>query len=131
LIGTNNLGSDRHGQLAEDADSADHIAQGVAAVVRQLRTEVPEAQVLLLGLLPRAVEAGAPVRARIKDVNARLAKLADGKQVRYLDVGPKFVDKGDRLAEDLLPDGLHLSPAGYRLFAEALLPVLEEPVKKP
>jgi lysophospholipase L1-like esterase len=130
LIGTNNLGSDRHGQISEGADSAADIAEGVAAIVRQLRADLPTTRVLLLGVLPRAAAATAPVRAKISDVNARLAKLGDGKQVQYLDVGPKLLDKDGLLSADLLPDTLHLSPAGYAVLADALLPAIEEQLKK-
>lgn len=131
LAGTNNLGSDRRGQLTLGPDPPLAILECTAAITSQLRKDLPDCKVLLLGILPRAAEADAPVRDRIQDINKRLASLAGGDKVRFLDVGPKFLDKAGRIPEELMPDALHLSPKGYKVFAEALAPVLEEMLKKP
>ena len=120
LIGTNNLGSDRAGAVGPEGNSAEEIADGVATILAAVAKQSPQTPVLLLGILPRGAEAGAPVRSRIKDVNGRLAKLADGQKVRFADVGSKFVDDKGNLQADLLPDALHLSPKGYQVLAEAL-----------
>jgi lysophospholipase L1-like esterase len=130
LVGTNNLGSDRRGQLSLEPDAPLAIADCVAAITSRLRKDLPEARILLLGILPRASEADAPVRGRVQDVNQRLATLAGGDKIRFLDVGAKFLDKDGRIPEELMPDALHLSPKGYDNLAEALAPVLEEMLKK-
>jgi lysophospholipase L1-like esterase len=130
LAGTNNLGSDRHGQLALESDSPEVIAEGIKTIVGRLREELPDSKILLLGILPRAAGADAPVRGKIQEVNKRLAALADGDKVRFLDVGSKFLDKDGRIPEDWMPDALHLSPGGYKRFADALTPALQELLKK-
>jgi dipeptidyl aminopeptidase/acylaminoacyl peptidase/lysophospholipase L1-like esterase len=127
-IGTNNLGSDRYGQVS-GGDSAADIADGVSAIVGELRKQVPEARLVLLGILPRAADAEASVRPKIKEANGRLAKIADGKQVRYVDVGDKFVDAKGKLRDELMPDGLHLSAKGYQVLADALASELGENAK--
>src|SRR5262245_22621987 len=83
MIGTNNL----------RAHTDEQIAEGVTAIVKELRRQKPDMQVLLLGIFPRGARATNPDRARIKDINKRLARLADGKKVRYLDIGPRFLEE--------------------------------------
>jgi lysophospholipase L1-like esterase len=116
LIGTNNLGL--RGDSPEDA------ARGAAAVVAALRKRFPEAKILLLGLLPRGEKADDPGRPGITAVNARLAKLDDGKEVRSLDFGAKLLEPDGTLTKDMAPDSLHIGPRGYAIWAEAMEPLL-------
>ena len=41
-----------------------------------------------MGILPARNPASHPARARIAAVNRLIAKLDDGKHVRFLDIGP-------------------------------------------
>jgi lysophospholipase L1-like esterase len=111
-------------------NSADEVVEGVTAVVAELGKQKPEAKVLLLGLLPRGAKANDKFRDKIQEVNKGLAKLDDGKKVRYLDAGEKFLDKAGDLSELLMPDGLHPSAEGYAAWAEAIKAPLEEMLKK-
>jgi lysophospholipase L1-like esterase len=111
------------------AHSADEIVDGVTAVVKELGQEKPAAKVLLLGLLPRGSKSNDKFRDKIKEVNKGLAALADGKKVRYLDAGDKFVDKEGDLVDELMPDGLHPSAGGYAAWAEAIKGPLGEMLK--
>jgi lysophospholipase L1-like esterase len=53
--------------------------------------------------------------------NALIAKLDDGgKTVKYLNIGDKFVQPDGNISRDIMPDLLHLSPAGYRIWADAV-----------
>jgi lysophospholipase L1-like esterase len=119
MIGTNNMGS----------SSAEQIAEGITAIVAELQHQLPHGKVLLLGIFPRSAKANDAVRAKIKSVNERVAKLDDGKQVRYLDIGDKFLQADGTLAKEIMPDYLHLSPKGYKIWAEAIQPTLSEMLK--
>ncbi len=112
------------------ANSADEIVEGVTAVVKELNRQKPAAKVLLLGLLPRGTKADDKFRDKIKAVNKGLAGLADGKAVRYLDAGAKFLDKDGDLIESAMPDGLHPSEVGYAAWAEAIEGPLKEMLQK-
>ena len=47
--------------------------------------------------------------------------------VRYLDMGPKFLDAPGKVKADLYnPDQLHLAPKGYEVWAETMQPLLGE-----
>src|SRR5262249_22578062 len=110
MIGTNNMGG----------NNAAEIADGVAAIVKELNTQLPKAKVLLLGIFPRSAKASDAIRGKIKDCNQRIAKLDDGKSVHYLDIGEKFLEKDGSLSKNIMPDYLHLSKEGYQIWADAI-----------
>jgi lysophospholipase L1-like esterase len=116
MIGTNNTG----------ANSAEQIADGITAIVKELRRQKPDTQILLLGVFPRRPQPTDPARAKIKEINERIAKLDDGKHVHYLDIGSKFLEPDGSLSKDVMPDFLHLSPKGYQIWADAITPELEK-----
>src|SRR5512144_1840180 len=82
MIGTNNTG----------AFTGPEIAEGVGAVVLEMRKDFPNAKILLLAIFPRSVP-GDPVRDKIAEVNRIISKLDDQKHVFYMDIGPKFLDE--------------------------------------
>lgn len=126
MIGTNNFGS----------NTADEIAAGVKAIVAEFRKREPQANVLLLGVFPRSEKPGREVKADVvpandlhpkaRQVNQQIAKLDDGKAIKYLDIGPKFLNAEGGLAKKVMPDFLHLSPEGYKIWADAI----ERPVSE-
>ena len=59
-------------------------------------------------------------------INANLAKMADGKAVRFLDVNPRLADANGVLFEGMMVDGLHPSLKGYEVWAAGLKPILAE-----
>jgi len=113
MIGTNNAGS----------DSADDIAEGIEAIVKTLREKLPRAKILLLAVFPRG-ENPNPVREKLAAVNERIAKLDDGKTVKYLDVGKGFLNDDRTISREIMPDFLHLKREGYRIWADAMEPTL-------
>ena len=84
MIGTNNAGHMPH-------QSPEQIAAGVKAIVGRLRTKLPQTKILLLAIFPRGADNGDAIRQINVKANQIFAKLADGKQVFYLDIGPKFL----------------------------------------
>jgi lysophospholipase L1-like esterase len=120
MIGTNNASSNTPAE----------IAQGVEAIVKTLREKTPSAKILLLAVFPRAEKPDAPLRAAVANVNKIIAKLDDGRHVRYLDIGGKFLQPDGTLSKEIMPDFLHLSPRGYQIWAEAVMPVIHEMLGK-
>ena len=120
MIGTNNLGGNTN----------EEIEAGVTKIVQELNTKLPKTKVLLLGIFPRGVKASDPNRDRIKQINEQLAKLDDGgKSVKYLDIGPKFLEADGTLLPTIMPDALHPNAKGYSIWAEAMAPTLAELLK--
>ena len=122
MIGTNNVG----------ADSAEAIAKGVTAIVKTIRAKQPQAKILLLAVFPRGDKPtgklGAP-NEKLKEVNKIIAKLDDGKNIYFLDIGSKFPQPEGALVKEVMPDFLHLSSAGYQIWADAITPKLAELMK--
>jgi N-acetylglucosamine-6-sulfatase len=122
LVGTNDTNGDRtRGRSA----SARQIADGVLGVVARIRGKLPEAKILLLAIFPRD-EGPSPRRNKIAEANRLLAEGADGKNVRFLDLGARFLDKDGKISRDDMPDFVHLSPRGYEIWAEAIEPAVRE-----
>lgn len=112
LIGTNDLGI--------GGRSVDETAAGVEAVVEELRGK---ARILLLGIFPRGEKPDDPLRAKIRETNERLSKI---RGVRFLDLGFLFLKPDGAVSKELMPDFLHLSEAGYRLWADAVKDPLDD-----
>jgi lysophospholipase L1-like esterase len=119
MIGTNNTGQ----------YTGPEIAEGVGAVVMELRRNFPSAKILLLAIFPRGVP-GDPVRDKIAEVNQIISRLDDQKNVFYMDIGQKFLDdKGVFLPDSFRPDNLHPQAKGYDIWGEAVGAKLAELMK--
>src|SRR5262249_11373876 len=76
MIGTNNAST----------NSASEIADGIKAIVQKLREKLPKTKILLLAVFPRGEKPNS-TREKLQAVNDEIAKLDDGKMVKYLDIG--------------------------------------------
>jgi lysophospholipase L1-like esterase len=115
MIGTNNTAR----------NNAAEIAEGVGAIVLELENRFADAEILLLGIFPRSAAAD-PVREEIAAINQVIARLDDRERVHYLDIGDVFLDADGNIPAEVMSDGLHPGPAGYRLWAEAVEQPLTE-----
>lgn len=119
MIGTNNAGP----------NTAPEIAEGVGAVVLEMRKDFPEAKILLLAIFPRGLP-GDPVRARIAETNSIVARLNDDQHVFYTDIGARFLDEtGAFLPNTFRPDNLHPLAKGYDIWGQAVQAKLAELMK--
>lgn len=115
MIGTNNFG---HG-----TNDAAQILAGVRAVVASIRARSPTTKVLLLDIFPRG-ETFNPMRGGILQVNQALQRLHDGDNIVCLQIGHRFIEDDGSISKSVMPDFLHLTPDGYRRWAEAIEPTL-------
>lgn len=126
MIGTNNSnGKD---------NTAEEIAEGIKAIVREIHKRSPKTRVLLLAVFPRATGKDQAAKdaqtTKINAVNEQIAKLDDGgKTVKFMDIGKKFLAADGSIPKEIMPDQLHLSPKGYRIWADAVTPALDELLK--
>jgi len=116
MIGTNNSRN----------NTPEQIAEGVAVIVKQLRTKLPETKILLLAVFPRGADKNDKLRQVNEKTNAIFKKLADGTHVHYLDIGSKFLQDDGTLTREIMPDLLHLSEKGYTIWAESMEPTLKK-----
>ena len=118
MIGTNNSGG----------NTGPEIAEGVGAIVLELRKDFPNAKILLLAIFPR----NAPT-SNARKVNAEASaiysRLADNQRVFYMDIGEKFLSPDGTISTEIMPDGLHPSAKGYVVWGEAIKDKLAELMK--
>jgi lysophospholipase L1-like esterase len=120
LAGTNNIGR----QPGTEARIAE-ITRGIEAIVSLMREKAPAATVIVTGILPR--NDNVAVMPTITAINTNLAKLADGRSVRFLDLTGKLADANGVLVEGVMDrDGLHPALKGYQIWADALKPIFTE-----
>jgi len=116
MIGTNNIGW----------TPTDEIVEGVATIVSTLRRRLPDTKILLLGIFPRDEKPDGKNRKQVIEVNAKLAALQKVKNVTFLDIGPKFLDKDGNFTKEISPDSVHLTPKGYGIWAKEIEPTLSK-----
>jgi lysophospholipase L1-like esterase len=110
MIGTNN---------SRD-NTSDEIAAGVESIIREIRFRLPSAKILVLAIFPRGPD-NQDVRRKVNEAaNKKIATFADQQMVHYLDIGPEFLNDDSTLSREIMPDLLHLSEAGYRIWAESI-----------
>lgn len=125
LAGANNLGA-KPPPIDREAAKADEVVGGIEAVLKVMRQKAPRATVILMGLTPNNDRGSTAVMPLISRINERLARLADGRTVRFLNLNDRLADKDGKLFEGMTVDGLHLSEKGYQIWADALKPLLTE-----
>jgi len=126
MIGTNNTGKEK--DTGKIRNTVPETIEGVQAVVKELRRKLPDSKLLLLAILPRCT-LDDPQRAQVALVNTVIAKLDDGKMVKYLDIAPLFLEADGTLSGNIMPDLLHLSKRGYQTWAQAMEPALDAMLK--
>jgi len=132
LAGTNNL--DDTTRQEGDVDMITEISHGIQAIVQTMQKKAPEATIILMGIFPR--NDNMTLIPTIDKVNEKLARLADGRKIRYLNINEKLADTDGRLFEGMMnsADKLHPAIGGYQVWADALKPIFTEllgpPAKK-
>jgi len=126
LAGANNIGNQPF--RGDDDPRIVEVTTGMKAVLSICREKAPEATIVLTGIFPRNDNAGNPtgVMPVIDRINENLARFADGKKIRYLNINDKLADKDGRLHDGMTADKLHLTLKGYQIWADALRPVFTE-----
>ncbi len=124
MIGTNNR------------NPAEETADGIKAIVHQLRIRLPKTKILVLGIFPRGcyedrskpeiLQSGMnDLWAINNEVNRIVSKIADDGMIHYLDIGSAFLNDG-KVLRKYKPDFLHPNAEGYQVWAEAMEPTLKE-----
>ncbi len=125
MIGTNNA------QIRPGCNTAEEIADGIIAVCQRLRTRLPETKILLLAIFPRDPNAAAEVRAKNAQASLLASAVADGRRIYYMDINDKFLAKDGTLPKNVMPDYLHPNAAGYKIWAEAIEPMVARLTETP
>ncbi len=114
MIGTNNV----------SIDTSEEIAAGIDAICAEIHRRSPATRILLLAIFPRGATPDA-TRAKVADVNRRIAALDGRNGVTFLDIGGQFVAADGSISADVMDDYLHPTAKGYAIWSAAMAPTLE------
>jgi lysophospholipase L1-like esterase len=121
LAGTNNVGS-----VPRDESTIADIARGMQAIVDVCRRKAPGATIILTAIFPR--NDNLAVMPTITRLNEKLAAVADGTRVRFLNINDRLADSEGKLLDGIMNDRDQLHPTlkGYQIWADALKPILRD-----
>lgn len=117
MIGTNNT---KQMRAAKDT------AAGIERIVDEILLRTPTTKILLLGIFPRDAKPTDERRQRNAEINQIIKQRDDQKSVWYLDIGDRFLDGNGMLHKSIMHDLLHPGESGYRIWAEAMEPLLKQ-----
>jgi lysophospholipase L1-like esterase len=115
MIGNNNM-------FFAPETGIEPVANGIASCTRNLRERFPSATIIVAKILP-AHAPGNRFYEDIKSTNAALDTLGldEEANVRILDMTSDFTNADGTLRAELFAaDNIHLSPAGYAVYAKRL-----------
>jgi lysophospholipase L1-like esterase len=119
LAGINNVGRFPGGD-----EKVANITHGLEAIVKVCQEKAPNAVIVLTGLFPR--NDSLAVIPEINNINDHIARIANGKTIRYLNVNDKLADKDGKLFPGMSQDKLHPTVKGYQVWADGLKPIFTE-----
>ncbi len=119
MIGTNNLGA-KHERETLRASSA---------IVKKAEHEAAEDEGAAPGHLPAIGTGRSPIADRIKEINAEIAKLDDGKTVFFKNIGGRFLAEDGSLRRPPCPTSCTFRADAYRTWADAVEEELERLMK--
>ncbi len=110
--------------------TGEEVAQGVATMVRTVRALAPRTRVLVLGLspIPGPGQDPAALLAQITAANARLARLDDGRDVRFCDLTATMLTPERVLAPEILA-GRPQMAKGWATRSDRVVSLLKTMVK--
>ena len=124
MIGINDINGG-----VETATILDHYNE----ILTQIKKELPNTQVFCVSILPvnNVLESYTLVNVaktteRILEINPEIEKLAVKHGYEFVNLFDEFADEGQRLYQELSPDGIHLNDAGYQKYSTLLIPHLKD-----
>jgi platelet-activating factor acetylhydrolase IB subunit beta/gamma len=121
MIGNNNM-------FFTPETGIESAARGIEMCMKNLRSKFPDVPIIVAKILP-AHSPGNRFYEDIKKTNRALEplQLEDNPKVQVLDMWNDFVDEKGILKKELFTsDNIHLSAAGYAMYAKRLEPMLVE-----
>lgn len=118
MIGTNDLEQ----WVADSKPVGWQVVGFVSAILGELTSRAPGARVVLMGVPPRD---GAEANEHAAWVNQKLAAVARSNGAEFVDLTPRLTGPDGKVPAEIMPDGVHLSPAGYVVWDEAIAPLLK------
>jgi len=101
------------------------IADDFAAFERKVHAALPETQIVFISIKPSIRRF--PWIEQIKGANALVKQYcATHPHLTFVDIVPQMLGPDGKPRKELLvEDGLHMTPAGYKIWNDALRPILQ------
>jgi lysophospholipase L1-like esterase len=108
-----------------DGQSADNVYRDYKDFARVVRSTLPDAEIVFVSIKPSPSRW--KYRERMRRANALVkAYIRHHRKMRYIDVfNPMLGANGHPRPELFVSDSLHMTPAGYALWASILKPVVK------
>ncbi len=105
----------------------EEIVLGHRRIWDELAERLPQTRLYVLSLLPylEAALPGLPPNLDLVWINGRLAEEAAARSLDFIDLFKALADPDQQLALEYTSDGVHLTPAAYRVWEDRLRPLLE------
>ena len=116
MIGVNNLAG---------GFTPEQTSNGVRAILTAIQTRVPNARILVLGVLPARQDAANPLRQTIKDTNQLLQGQAKPGKVEVRDLGAVMLEPDGSISKATMRDFIHPTAEGFARLSQALAPHLD------
>lgn len=105
MIGTNNLA----------VNTDEEIVSGLSFLLQQIRKRKPEAQITLIGILPRKGK-----EDRVQQLNSKIKKMTAEGHYRFVDFAASFLSGKEINSSLFISDGLHPNNEGYNVLGKCL-----------
>jgi|GEM_PF-1334525 len=99
-------------------DSDNTVLNNMRSILRRLRQEHPQAQVVVQSILPTRLPEIS--NSRIRNLNLQLQDIAREEGAQFFDLHYWFTNSQGDLRPELTTDGLHLNARGYQVWNWAL-----------
>jgi lysophospholipase L1-like esterase len=110
-------------------DKPEEVAAGIGAILARLHERFPKAKILLYAIFARN-DANNNQRQGNDAANKIIAKYDGYWNIKYIDFNPKLTKPDGNLLDGVMFDGTHPTAKGYEIWADSLVPELQEVLKK-
>ena len=116
-IGINNLLS--------GSDSPENVAEGIIAVAKEAKKQLPNTRIILFGLLPSGKEGTSEIRIKCDKIHQMLSNTKI-KGVEYVNPTSWFTEVGGTMKPGLYSgDYIHLTSDGYKVWAAEIYKLIK------
>lgn len=101
------------------------------SLVKDIRQQSPETELYIQSVMPINNSFGRYKNLRNKEktvssLNMELKKIAERNNATYIDLHPALSNRNGNLRKEFTNDGLHLTGAGYKAWADHIRPYVDE-----
>ena len=124
-IGTNNTSQTAHARM----NTAPEIVDGIMAVYARIRTEIPNAKIVVMAIFPREKDPENPRRILINEINRELTPLMKQQRITFVNIAPKMLNPDGTFLTGMMLDYTHPTDKGYGVWANAIRPYVDNKMK--